>query len=165
MNGRLGCAAAHAHKSETRKPRTLVEQVLGPKIGKPEILPPQRFLFAPMPIERVREKPARVLFGRPFRDVSRNVARQPLNQRVDLLQPFTERFARRTFRCFRPGNSSAGIDQRGSPRFQPIPQPPCRYAVIAVVTGDDAAIGLVDEFDISELKAGLYFGERHVRIG
>ena len=69
MDRRFAVPPACFDERQPGEAGAFVKQVFGGKIAKPEILPPDGLLFATVPIEHEREKPARLLFGRPFGDV------------------------------------------------------------------------------------------------
>src|SRR5438132_14319572 len=98
----------------------------------------------------MHEDPACMLLAGPLRDIGRNVARQFLDESIDLLLPFTQCFGWRAYCRLESRNGSAAFDQFGATCFQPVPQPPRGYAIILVVLRDYATIGVVDDIQVSK---------------
>src|SRR5262245_48357254 len=80
MYRRLNGAAYQANERQSRKRSAFFQQIFGRQIAQAEILPPGGFFFSAMPVEDIREKPPRVLFGASLRYVHRHVIGQPMDE-------------------------------------------------------------------------------------
>ena len=54
------------HIPDPARPGAFIQQVIGCERREPEMLPPLGLFFSTMPIQDLREQPARLLFRRPF---------------------------------------------------------------------------------------------------
>ena len=54
MDGRLGGAASLLQERQSGETRTFVKKILGRKIAKPEVFPPNGLLFPTVPIQHER---------------------------------------------------------------------------------------------------------------
>ena len=165
MDRRLGGAADYADKVQAGKASALVEQILGRKIGQPEILPPNRLFFAPMPIHDICQDPPSLLLVVPFRGIGRHIGRQSLDQGVDLDQPVGDLLVRRAVARLRAGHVNTVSDQLGPERFEPVAQARGGPAIVLVV-GAHRSLELVgNRRRIAELQIGLEIGEGDICVG
>src|SRR5262245_29480725 len=76
------------HKIEPCNRTRLIEKIFLGEIAQAEVLPPVSLLFSAMPIEQVRNPPARPRFRRELRCFWRHISKQPLSQCRNALFPF-----------------------------------------------------------------------------
>ena len=113
-----------------------MEFIVG-QFAKPEVFPPRRLFFAAMPFQQLGEKPARAMFIGPFGFVRRERSNEASRELTDsassaasfsLGSPDWIVRSRQTL--------AAAFFQFLAPLFQPVPQPPGRNTVVAVVAFD-----------------------------
>ena len=74
---------------------TLIEEVLGREIREPEVLPPERTILPPVPIQQISQHPSRLLVRAPLLRRYRNIADDALHELGD--PPLS---VRQLFACF-----------------------------------------------------------------
>ena len=59
------CPADHGHKRQTGQTGAILQQVVRRQVSQPEKLPPDRLVLTAVPVEKVGQYPAGLLFFRP----------------------------------------------------------------------------------------------------
>ena len=126
-----------------------------PQIAEPEKFPPDRLVLAAVPVERIGEQPARMLFCRPLVRVRGHVRRQARDQRVDSLLPLAQLLARAPVGNPGTRDVAALLDQGRTAVLQPVAQSCRGEAIVLIVARDHVEVGLVDELGVVELEMRL----------
>ena len=142
----------------------LVEEVLLWQIAQTEVLPPARLVFAPMPVEQVREQPPPVLFVVLIRERLWNAHQQPLTQGCDALSAVVQFLRRVPILRRRPWHGCARRLQVSSELFQPVSKAKGGDAVILVVAFDGLPDFYRNRVRALQLKRLLHHEQRSIGI-
>ena len=126
------------HRHQAAQGRLLVQVVLVAQVAQPVLLPQAGLELPPVPVEHVRQTPAR-LVGRARRRALVQPVQQQRPHRLDPLVPFLLLLRQLLWLGRRSRYRLAGRHHLVAPRLQPLPQPPRRHAVVLVVAAHDLA--------------------------
>ncbi len=122
MDRAFGSSPDAGDKFEVSEPSLVIAKLVFAQIREPVFFPKGRFVFAPVPVKHLCQKPARMLGVGPLGGVRWNILGQGNHQWPDLGKPFCDFFGR--FGCSRLGslNIISQGNQGVSLLFKPVAQ-------------------------------------------
>src|SRR5258706_8575657 len=121
-------------ETQARQSDALVEQSIVIQFSQSITFPPARFVLSPVPIQELRQHPARLLLTGTLRGIEGDATRELFYQCSDALLAFVQILGGSTIANRRPGDYGSAVLQLCSLLFQPISEGGSGSAIVLVVS-------------------------------